>query len=191
MTTPYHGALMAEGALSQSLPRHVNPRKMAYAGTVLCGKVDANRLNILADAVDYIGDICVSLGFSIGDQGKLLVTGRIDAELAHQCQRCLKTMPSRHDIAEVAVCVVRNEDEAKQLPGSLDPWVVSDEDADFYAFIEEELLLILPVVAYHEEHCIDLSDLSTDADNTVSDNNQSNPFSVLSALKKSDEAGTE
>ncbi len=175
---------MTEGALPQSLPRHINPRKMAYSGVSLGGKVDAGSLTMLAGAVDFIGDVDVSLTFSISDQGKMVVEGKVSAELGHQCQRCLQTMPVRSEVADVAACIVRNEDEAKQLPTLLDPWLVADEEADLYAFVEEELLLILPVVAYHDNQCVDLGELGSEADDAESDERPNNPFSVLSALRE-------
>lgn len=189
-TTPYHGALMTEGAHSQTLPRHVTPRKLAYSGATLSGDVSARELGILAGAVDYIGGVSASLAFSINDQGKMQVVGSIEAALGHQCQRCLQTMPTSRDVAKVAVCIVRNEEEAKQLPRNMDPWIVPDDDADLYTLVEEELLLVLPVVAYHQNACVDLDALNGSPP-AEEPKEKANPFSVLSALKGSGESGTE
>ena len=39
---------------------------------------------------------------------------------------------------------------------SNDPWIVGDGAVDLYAQIEDELILALPIVAYHDYACVDL-----------------------------------
>lgn len=175
---------MSEGSSVQQIPRLVSPRKLAYSSTSIEGKLDGNNLSALMEAADCSGEIVVSLQFFIGDEGKRRVGGHISANLAYQCQRCLETMPAQAVDVDVAVAIVRNEDEAKQLPKALDPWVVSEEEADIYELIEEELLLALPVVSYHDYECVDMSLMSSDEEAEEVVEEKHNPFSVLSSLKQ-------
>lgn len=183
-TTPYYCALMSEGSPSQRLPRQVNPRKFAYSGVEIEGSIDSAVMTRLAEAVDSIGDLHSRLVFSIRDDGKITVSGTIQAGLSYECQRCLKAMPETSVEIELAIGVVRNEDEAKALPGTLDPWVVEEEESDLYAMIEDEILLALPVVAYHDTDCVDKRLLSSGDELIEPEIEEDNPFSVLAALKE-------
>jgi uncharacterized protein len=83
---------------------------------------------------------------------------------------------------------VRDEENARHLPGSYDPWILTEEQADLYAVLEEEILLNLPYVAYHDTPCgtalmpvekLQAEQLKPDV---VSD--KPNPFQVLKQLKE-------
>ena len=177
---------MSEGSPSQRLPRQCNPRKFAYAGVEIEGSIDSATMTRLADAVDSIGDLVARLVFSINEAGKMVVSGTVEAQLAQQCQRCLQTMPQARMCVEIMVAIVRDEEEVRNLPKALDPWLVPDDDADVYALIEDELLLALPVVAYHNEVCVEAALMSSgDAEDLAQETDKPNPFSVLSALKDS------
>lgn len=98
---------------------------------------------------------------------------------------------------QVNLAVVLNEDQAKLLPKSLDPWLLEGEtdDADLYEVLEDELLLSLPIVAAHEHPCLDADSYSsaiqetvtatTDAVNQDSEQAEAsdNPFKILEQLK--------
>jgi len=174
---------MSEGAPSQRLPRWLSPRKLAYSNAAITGWIDKSDLQRLSDAVDSIGDVQISLEFSQNDDGKLVVSGAIEALLAYQCQRCLQIMPARSESVRLSVGIVRDEEEAKQLPRSLEPWIVLEDEADVYQLIEDELLLTMPVVAYHDFECIDASLLSSVAAADTDHKADKGPFSVLSELK--------
>ncbi len=177
---------MSEGSPSQRLPRQLNPRKFAYAGVEIEGSIDSATMTRLAEAVDSIGDLSARLVFLMREDGKMVVTGTAKAGLAYQCQRCLQSMNETTVELDLLVALVRNEDEAKALPGTLEPWVVEEDEADVYALIEDELLLSLPVVSYHEEACVEASLMSSGDDLEAPETEKDNPFSVLSALKSTD-----
>ncbi len=181
---------MSEGSPSQRLPRQLNPRKFAYAGVEIEGSIDSATMTRLAEAVDSIGDLSARLVFSIREDGKMTVTGTAKAGLVYQCQRCLQPMDEATVELDLLVALVRNEDEAKALPGTLEPWVVEEDEADVYALIEDELLLSLPVVSYHDEACVETSLMSSGDELEEPETEKDNPFSVLSALKRTD-SGTQ
>ncbi|WP_086931328.1 YceD family protein [Agarilytica rhodophyticola] len=176
---------MSDGSALQQIPRIVSPRKLAHSGTSIEGVLSSSNLEALNEVAQCDGEISVSLRFFIGEEGKRQVGGNISANLAYQCQRCLETMPAKPIEVSLAIAVVRSEEEAKQLPRALDPWVVLEEEADVYALIEEELLLASPVVSYHDYECVDSSLMSSGepAKEDVQEEKH-NPFSVLSSLKQ-------
>ena len=64
-----------------------------------------------------------------------------------------------------------------------EPWIMVDKIADLNLVIEDEVLLALPIVNYHNiEDCTGsafISQADTDLEETVTDS----PFSVLQQLK--------
>lgn len=165
------------------LPQQADPRKFAQQGISIQGLVAVNTLPRLVDALqDTSGNLQVDLAFGINEGKKKVVTGRAAADLTLVCQRCLEnvTVPVESDIS---LAIVWDEEEAEKLPESLDPWIVGEGLADLYEMIEEEMLLSLPAVAYHEEPCVDRQLFSSGK--PVEVKKVKNPFQVLEQLKSS------
>ncbi len=174
---------MSEGTPKARLKRLISPRKLAYSSQEIAGAIPSEALTRLAEAADCSGDADVSLAFSINEEGKLIVRGSVEAELSYTCQRCLKPIAPKAEHIDIAFGIVKSEEEAKHLPSSLDPWVVNEDETDVYTQIEDELLLAVPVVAYHDHTCIDESLLSSGETEEQQAPERANPFSVLSSLK--------
>ncbi len=172
---------MSEGAPTQRLPRQIEPRKLAYNQVSFNGIVQSKNLQRLTDTAQINGDIEVNLDFHVDEQGRRIVSGQVKAAVALECQRCLQLIDEQILAPNVMIAVVKNEDESKQLPKHIDPWIVEEDEADFYAFIEDELLLTMPVAAYHDYSCIDESLLSR-GDGEEREQ-KPNPFSVLADMK--------
>ena len=174
---------MSEGAPSKRLPRALDPRKQAHFHSLYEGMLLAEDLPRVADVVDSIDEISVRLAFSIEEQGKRIVAIDITGCVSVICQRCLKPVPVSMDIRSV-VAIVWDEEEAKHLPEHLDPWVVGDAEADTYELVEEELLLNIPVVSYHEYDCIDPGLMKAGKKEDEQEEPKANPFQVLAGLKE-------
>ncbi|UTF60548.1 YceD family protein [Gilvimarinus sp. DA14] len=175
---------MSQAPSSQSLPRRGDPRKYAQQGVELTGVLALEALPRLQGAV--AGDSAsfqVLLSFRIDEDGKKVLEGAIDGEVSMICQRCL-------DLVQVPLScnlrlgIVWSEDQARALPRDLDPWVVGEGAADFYDIVEEELLLSLPAVAYHDYACVPSEHFRSEAPEAeVSSKPKQNPFQVLEQLK--------
>lgn len=168
------------------LPRQADPRKFAQQGITLSGEVPVAALPRILDAIngdDAQKPVQVTLAFGISEEGKRVMTSHVAAELSLECQRCLEpvTVPVE---AQTTLAIVWNEEQAKALPKHLEPWQVGEGQADLYAVVEEELLLALPVVAYHEHACIDDALLSS-GEPLVEEAPKKNPFHILEQLKGS------
>lgn len=165
------------------LPKQGDPRKFAQQGISLDGFVPVAALPRLASAVqEATGNIQVDLAFSLSEEKKKVVTGHATAELVLVCQRCLEkvTVPVESNIS---LGIAWDEEEAEKLPEYLDPWITGEGVADLYDMIEEEMLLSLPKVAYHEEECVDRQLFSSGK--PVEVKKTKNPFQVLEQLKSS------
>lgn len=165
------------------LPRQGDPRKFAQHGVSLEGVIPVTELPRILDATEDSGsEVQVKLEFTISEERKKVVIGTANADLALVCQRCLEpvTVPVESNIS---LAIVWDEDAAKALPERFDPWVTGEGMADLYEMIEEELLLSLPAVAYHEEPCLDSKLYSSGK--PVEVKREKNPFQVLEQLKSS------
>lgn len=163
------------------LPRHVDPRKLAFHNAILEGRVPSDELTRLLDVVEKVHGIIAYLAFKVDEQGRRVVSGTLSADVEFQCQRCLK--PVSHSLSSTFdVAVIGEEEEAEQLAAHLDPWVVSGEEGDLYHLVEEEILLSVPLVPMHAEICVDKNFYASGAEET--DQSEDNPFSVLKQWQK-------
>ena len=105
------------------------------------------------------------MSFYVEDQSRKVVRVKSSVTVKIICQRCLVAMPLCLE-CDTILCIVWTEDEASTLPKHLDPWVVEEDKGDAIQLVEDELLLALPFVAYHnEDKCNSLTSSSnTDAD---------------------------
>ncbi|MCE3253108.1 MAG: nucleic acid-binding protein [Cellvibrio sp.] len=165
------------------LPRQGDPRKFAQHGVCLEGVIPVAELPRVVEATESSdGEIQVKLEFTISEERKKVVIGNASADLTLVCQRCLEpvTVPVE---SSISLAIVWDEEAAKALPERFDPWIASEGIADLYDMVEEELLLSLPAVAYHEEPCLDSKLYSSGK--PVEVKKEKNPFQVLEQLKSS------
>ena len=163
------------------LPRQVDPHKLSVQEAHLQGEVPTAGMERLAGAVMGQNEsAAVDLVFRRDEMNRCIVEGKVSLAVTMRCQRCLGEVEEQLE-SDMIFGVVREDDRAAALPKWLDPWLVAGDDADLYELIEDELLLALPIVAFHdEENCPGRGHYSTGEVEEARDN----PFSVLKALKK-------
>jgi uncharacterized protein len=173
---PYDCAPMPE----PRLPVSVELTKMTSREVEMQGEIalaDLPRLeNVLSDVS---GKAQVSVRFSVDDQKRQCIAGNVSAKLSIFCQRCLEPMDFPV-AAEFNLAAVRDEAQAAQLPREMDPVIVQEEVLNLHELIEEELLLSLPYVSYHEERCAEA--VNDPVEVPVADTQR--PFEGLAALLK-------
>ncbi len=175
---------MSTDPYEKILPRQVDPRKFAQKGIALSGKIEVSDLPRVAEAViESDSEVTVDLEFGIDSEGRKTLSGSAQAKLQVICQRCLEPLALELE-SQLAVAVVWDEEQATNLPKSLDPWILEEGVADLYEIIEEEILLNLPMVSYHEEACVDQSAFTSGEESTIPEE-KPNPFKVLEQLKGS------
>jgi len=174
---------MLEGTPSKVLPKVVEPRKLAQLEAVFQGDIPIGELPRLSDAIVSADKVYAHLTFSIDEEGRKMLEGTVEGQAKIQCQRCMEAMDYTIK-ADVHLAVVWDEEQAKSLPKHIEPWVVPEPEAELYSILEEELLLALPIVAYHDYPCIDQSLLSAGEPEPDSSNEVENPFQILEKLKK-------
>ena len=169
--------------LTEPLPTTLDVRKAAAREVTVSGTVALEKLprlqTLLASDEGHIEAEC---RFERDEENRFIAEVNIRAELYVRCQRCLERLALQLESSN-RLAIVSDDELARQLPASLDPWVVDSETGDLWALVEDDLILEVPAVAYHDtEACRRLlddyrqppSDIERDGDN---------PFKVLERLK--------
>jgi uncharacterized protein len=167
-----------------SLPTQIDPRKLALQGITLEGEFFAEDLPRLSASVEAVNSsLSATLQFAVDESRQPLVKGEAKISVDVICQRCLDPM-SIEIKAAIALQVILSEDHIHNVSPDYEPWIVVDKIADLAVAIEDELLLALPIVSYHDiDKCTGTavdSRASTNEEETVSDS----PFSILKQLKQ-------
>ena len=165
------------------LPEHLDFVQKADLGCEIKGKWPVARLNRLTDLLlNDSGELNAELEF--GRKGKLrYITGKVSTEVEVACQRCMQPMLLKLD-ANIKLGLISSEEYVDRLPEGYDPWLVSDKDMSLAYMLEEELLLVVPLVAMHEEDCSDYLQEQEKRKQTenIEETEKKNPFSVLKDL---------
>ena len=167
-----------------SLPTQIDPRKLALQGITLEGEFSAKDLPRLSASVEAVNSsISAAIEFSRDQSGQSLVKGEAKISVDVICQRCLDLV-SIEIKAAIALQVIWSEDRIANVSPDYEPWIVVDKIADLAVAIEDELLLALPIVSYHDiDKCTGTafdSKASTNEEEAVADS----PFSILKQLKQ-------
>lgn len=177
----YDGALM----LGQVLSRQSDVRKLARKGHNLRLRVPLQSFPRIVDAVvSEEGTVELDLELYRDEENRSVISGVIDTQVSIPCQRCLEPMMvSVH--ADVHIAVVWDDEQARALPKSLDPYIVPQDDADLVELVEDEVLLEIPFVGFHEEsECAGLAYENPEPIvEAEPEENKANPFDVLAQLK--------
>jgi uncharacterized protein len=171
---------MSDGTSKNILPHIIDPRRFCQQGVVLRGSVVVDGLPRLTENNVVVDHMSADLAFSVDEQRTRVVQGSLAAGVQVQCQRCLEAMPLAID-CKISLAVVWDEESSRKLADVYDPWIVTSEEADLYAMLEEEVLLNLPFVTYHNFACGQLP-----AEHDIEKDKQSekaNPFQMLQQLK--------
>jgi len=167
------------------LPRTIEPLKMVEQRVDLQGVISLARFDRLAEVLlDTEGDAQVDLTFDVDQQGIKYMAGSVQADVRQECQRCLQST-QQHISSEARWGLVFSEEAAKQLPRDYEPLILDGQEADLWAIVEDELMLSLPIVAYHSpDECRSTGRYTSGEELKVEPTE--NPFAVLANLKESD-----
>ena len=168
----------------EPLPTTLDVRKAAARELTVSGCLELSGMSRLCGILaSGEGSVEASCAFSRDEENRAIVALRVEAKLEVTCQRCLESLPLAIE-SENRLAIVSDDDMAKQLPADLDPWVVEGEQGNLWALVEDELILEVPAVAYHDtESCKQLLDAYRQPPATQ-ERDGDNPFKVLEQLKQ-------
>lgn len=174
------------------IPDYVDARKIFAQQALIKGTIPVSRLPRFCELVAATqGDVQVRMKFDFDESNRRIIEGELDTQAQVLCQRCLEPMEiALHD--EFRLAVVSSESKSEGLPKSLDPWICEDIKLVLAQVIEEQLILCMPIVSYHDHDCIEkLSFEATEAKENgtaraANGANKPNPFDILKTLKDKD-----
>ena len=167
-----------------ALPTEIDPRKLALQGNLLEGTVNIVDLPRLESSVSSICEpLKASIQFELDESRAKVAHGKAVVLVETVCQRCLDGVKVEVE-AVFSVQVIWSEDHLNRVAANYEPCLVVDKLANLNELLEDEILLALPLVNYHEEGgCTGdtfQDEVRAIGDEVVSDN----PFNVLLQLKK-------
>ncbi|MDR5905436.1 MULTISPECIES: YceD family protein [Halomonadaceae] len=171
--------------LTTRLPQQVEPYRLAANGERLEGLVPLEGFaRLAAESGEQHGNVEVRLDFAIDAQGRRIIDGWLSAELQLPCRRCLTPMAQRVE-SRFLLGMVSSDDLAAELPSTHEPVLVENEQLNLLSVLEDELLLSLPQVIYHEEaQCrVSRDQLTSGEASAVEETSAVSPFEVLRTLK--------
>jgi len=165
-------------------PVRVDPLKSVEQEAEFSGSIAVSKLGRLQDFLqDDSGEAQVEIQFGHDEQGTALLRGKCHAHVRMTCQRCMN--PVEVALAtDFEVGIVFSDEQAKHLDKQYEPVIADAESLELLPVIEDELILSLPMYAYHE-HCGDHDLVQIEEETTpVETEAPNNRFSVLEQLKK-------
>ncbi len=171
--------------LDDLLPKYFDPRRYAHHELVIEGCLSLNQFKELRTVLSSDeGDAHIHLNFRFDEDRRCVANGSLNTIVKVVCQRCLKTVSQKLSI-DLLLAFVCDEDRAKNIPSCYDPVVMVDGNVILVDMVEQEIILALPIVAYHAESaCNPMAIKYASFTDYASDGEKkSNPFSILTDLK--------
>ena len=123
-----------------------------------------------------------TIAFGRDEEKSFVATVSVVAKVEVKCQRCLDSMPIVVE-TENRLAIVGDDDQARSVPSHMEPWIVEGEQGNLWALVEDELILGVPIVSYHDsEECKQiLKEYQQPPPESVEV--EESPFKVLEQLK--------
>jgi len=171
------------------VPVYVDTRKIFLQQASIAGFVALERLGRFAETLaSDKGTVFVELHFATNDSGQQIISGKLHAEVEVVCQRCLEPLGIVLE-DDIKLALLKDEAKISSLDEGLDPWICPDNKLELASIVEEQLMLCMPIVSYHDTaDCRQKPGYSTEAGKAIENgrNGVTNPFAVLKTLKKDD-----
>lgn len=176
--------------MSNRLPIEVNPFRMIEQRRSLTGVLPLQQLPRLRELAvgSEVSEFKVEMIFTHSASGLPLIAGSVTGELWLSCQRCLEPVKVTIDTQLNVVLTTSQTDREPEEEG-YELYIVDDERIFVRDFIEDEILLALPVVARHAA-CQPVKPLFEGSPDEFVEpsaaEESKNPFAALKDWKKSE-----
>ncbi len=130
------------------------------------------------------GTVAVATRWQWDARRRPWLVGQLTTQVTLRCERCLEPLILPLDVA-ISLVLVRSDAEADRLDESLEPWLWQGPDFPVWDWVEEEILLALPLVPTHDAPCAVAGYLPPPTPMVE----KPNPFAVLAKRKNSPPGG--
>ena len=132
-------------------PQFIEPLRLAQQEAAFSGRLPIRELKRLGEAITGdSGEIEYSLKFGRDSGGIHCIIGHLKTTVDMQCQRCMEIMSLTLQ-GDIQLGIVQGEEEARRLPPAYEPLLVEQASLRLADLIEDEALLLLPLVPMHED----------------------------------------
>jgi uncharacterized protein len=170
--------------MSGALPPSLDLARAARQTYGLEGRLPVKSLpRLVAALASDAGEVQVELEAGLDPARRVLITGRIDAELELQCQRCLEPVKLKVH-AEPNLAWVKTDEQLAALPDEYEPLLSIDGHIELRDLLADELLLALPLVPRHEGDAACGGFTEAAEKNAEPAEVRKNPFAELAKLKR-------
>lgn len=158
-------------------PERIDPLFLIRTKQRFQGALPLSKMQRLTELLyDTEGEATFDLSFRL--EGRVpSVIGHVSANLALQCQSCLKLIRSVIE-REVNLGVVASIDEASLLPEPYEPLLIENEKMALCDLVEDELILGLPLIARHS--VCEMAAAPSEEESSPKEK----PFAILAELRK-------
>ncbi len=169
------------------LLEYIKPLSLCDRGEHLQGLMPLTGMARLADVLCHQnGEVEIDLAFDIDAQGTKFLKGHLKACLALECQRCMKAVETVIE-TDISLGFVDTETVGKALSSEYEPYILSEPTVILRELVEDELILALPIVAFHAEDECEVKIQQHQPEEDIPppvETKKPNPFNALAALKK-------
>lgn len=180
---------MSDSPVPVHVPTYVDTRKVFLQQGPVAGFVALDRLPRFKELLaSDRGAVTVELHFGKNDSGKQVVSGWLKAKVEVLCQRCLEPLGIELQ-DDIKLALLKDESQIEALEADLDPWICQDTRLELAELVEEQLMLCMPIVSYHDALDCGGKLGYTAAEDSATEqgaDGTSSPFAVLKSLKDSD-----
>lgn len=173
--------------MHHKLPKEIDPLRLAQNGLKFDGQILLSDMPRLTKSLHSdSGLVDVVLAFDIDEIGTPYVKGEFTVLVSIVCERCMLPMSMELSVSCLLAMVV-SEKFIDKLAEQYDPWLLENNDPiSLSKVVEDELILVLPLVPRHTEACLPSEAWSTmsDYNEDKGDEKRVSPFAILSSLKK-------
>ncbi len=166
------------------IPQKVDPVRAAAKKLDYEGYIPKEKLERLAGVVEAVlSDAEVKISFGVDLQGLTVIEGNVGTAVKCVCQRCGDSL-ELNIASDFRYTIDEKKAKALKLEDDYD-FAEVDEfgELDLYQILEDELLLSLPLVPRHPDGVCEIPNGGVFGE--IPEQENSNPFAVLSKLKKS------
>lgn len=163
---------------AEPLPAYIDPWEFARNRRICAGEVPVSATHALREWAAHDNGIHVSLAGRVDKHHYSRLSGTVAVTLHMQCQRCLDMMPCevRHDFDYVLIADPAQED---RIEDGSETFLCPGHELEVAWFVEEEILLAMPMIAKHDNCEAPQSDTAPPANPPEK---AENPFAALKEL---------
>ena len=163
---------------SDTLPEHLNANRFIDATDEISGPLEPQHYKRFSEMATLLPGGRATIRGSREQYGPRVVSGELQYEASMTCQRCLQPVTVALE-GSIYWGLVFSESEMQSLDQELDPILIEEGQLFLRQAIEDEMVLLLPIMPMHES-----CDIGWTPDPEPGDvSEQESPFTVLAALK--------